>query len=70
MENTYRQFTPGQLVVTCFGQVRTVLLQRGCQVFVRGECGTWYHPAKLFPFDLQNNPSCPASADLTASARR
>lgn len=43
----YPQFQPGQAVLNKFGQVLTVLYQRGCQVFVAEECGNHYHPTKL-----------------------
>ena len=47
----YQQFNPGQKVRNQFGEVRTVLRQLGCQVFVEEECYGHYHPSKLFPID-------------------
>lgn len=49
MSVEYQQFQPGQKVRNQFGEVRTVLLQEGCQVFVEEECSNHYHPSKLFP---------------------
>ncbi|MBI5771912.1 MAG: hypothetical protein HZA93_29335 [Verrucomicrobia bacterium] len=49
MTTPYPQFTPGQKVKTIYGELRTVLLQRGCQVWVEEECFGWHHPTKLFP---------------------
>ena len=46
----YREFRPGQTVRTIYGQLRTVIEQIGCQVFVVEEHGH-YHPEKLFPVD-------------------
>ena len=43
----YPQYDKGQKVRTCFGEIRTVLFQRGCQVFVLEQCGGWYHPSKV-----------------------
>lgn len=48
MQPNYRQFEPGQLVRSVFGEQLVVSSQLGCQVFVEGMT-TWYHPAKLFP---------------------
>jgi hypothetical protein len=47
----YKQFQPGQKVKSKFGEVLTVLLQDGCQVFVEEECMGHYHPNNLFPID-------------------
>lgn len=44
----YPQFQPNQKVLTIYGQIRTVLFQRGCQVFVVEECRGWYHPTKVW----------------------
>ena len=52
----YAQFTPDQLVRTVYGDVRTVLLQKGCQVFVVEEPMGWYHPTKLFPIQSTVEP--------------
>ena len=43
----YKQFQAGQKVRTQYGEVRTVLLQIGCQVLVEEECNSHYHPSKL-----------------------
>lgn len=51
----YKQFQPGQKVRSKFGQVLTVLLQVGCQVFVEEECMGHYHPNNLFPIDGSSN---------------
>lgn len=45
----YPQFTKGQKVRTRYGTIRTVLFQRGCQVFVVEESDGWYHPMKVWP---------------------
>ena len=45
--NTYQQFAVGEKVVTSHGELRTVLSQNGCRVFVEEEPNAWYHPAKL-----------------------
>lgn len=44
----YKTFKRGQKVRTVFGQIRTVLFQRECQVFVVEECMGWYHPSKIW----------------------
>lgn len=49
METQYHQFTAGQQVKTIFGAQRTVLLQRGCQVWLEEESFGWHHAANLFP---------------------
>jgi len=46
---TYPTFEPGQRVRTIYGEIRTVLFQHGCQVFVEEECNGWYHPTKIWP---------------------
>lgn len=45
----YKQFQPGQKVKSKFGEVLTVLLQEGCQVFVEDESMGRYHPNNLYP---------------------
>lgn len=45
---SYPRFEAGQKVRTIYGQIRTVLFQRGCQVFVAEECNSWYHPTKVW----------------------
>lgn len=48
MINTdYPQFAAGEIVLTRFGQLRTVAAQRGCQVWMVEECDGWHHPANL-----------------------
>jgi hypothetical protein len=44
---TMNQFKSGDFVRTIYGQIRTVLFQRDCQVFVAEESNTWYHPSNL-----------------------
>ena len=46
-----REFTPGQKVRTQDGQTKTVLLQRGVQVWLVEDTSGWYHPAKLWPVE-------------------
>ena len=43
-----KHFKSGQKVKNKFGQILTVLLQRGCQVFVEEECLGHYHPNNLY----------------------
>ena len=43
----YKQFQAGQKVRTQYGEIRTVLSQTGCQVFVEEERNSHYHPSKL-----------------------
>lgn len=52
----YPQFLPDQLVRTIYGEIRTVLCQDGCQVFIVEEPMKWYHPTKIFPFQLSVEP--------------
>ena len=42
-----KHFKSGQKVKNKFGQILTVLLQQGCQVFVEEECLGHYHPNNL-----------------------
>jgi hypothetical protein len=48
--SNYPTFIPGQTVRTCYGEICTVLFQRGPQVFVVE--GDWYHSTKLSPILL------------------
>lgn len=49
MEKQEIEFRAGQKVRTVFGEIRTVVCQRDCQVFVREESNGWYHPTKVWP---------------------
>ena len=41
------KFKKGDKVKTRFREVRTVLRQIGCQVFIEEESNSWYHPSNL-----------------------
>jgi hypothetical protein len=41
-------FRQNQKVRNCYGRTLTVAFQIGCQVFVKEEAGSWYHPSNLF----------------------
>jgi hypothetical protein len=59
---TYPTFEPGEKVRTVYGEIRTVLFQRGRQVFVEEESRGWYHPTKVWqmrPPDLDEQPWVP-----------
>ena len=47
----YKQFKSGQKVKNQFGQMLTVLLQQGCEVFVEEESFGHYHPNNLYFID-------------------
>lgn len=51
MQPNYRQFQPGQVVHSVFGEPLVVASQLGCQVFVESKPFEWYHPSKLIPAD-------------------
>ena len=51
----YKQFKSGQKVKNKFGQILTVLLQQGCQVFVEEECLGHYHPNNLYLISKEEN---------------
>ena len=42
-----KTFEPGEMVKTIFGQIKRVVLQDGCMVFLEGEISSWHHPEKL-----------------------
>ncbi len=48
METTYPAFEPGQKVKTIYGELRTVLMQHGGQMWLEEECFGWHHPANLW----------------------
>lgn len=60
MNVEYKQFQRGQQVGTVYGETRTVLFQRGCQVFVEEDCNGHYHPSKL---TLIESPTAPIKQD-------
>ena len=41
------KFQEGEKVRTRYGEIRTVIYQRGIQVFVREESNYWHHPSNL-----------------------
>jgi hypothetical protein len=59
-----REFKPGQKVRTQYGQIQTVLFQRGVQVWLVEDTSGWYHPAKLWPVEEP-----PAQQDQKMTAR-
>jgi hypothetical protein len=48
-----REFKPGQKVRNQYGQTKTVLFQRGVQVWLVEDSQGWHHPAKLWPVEEQ-----------------
>ena len=50
----YKTFDRGQKVRTRTGAIRTVISQRGAQVFVDEESNGWYHPGNLRPVYWSN----------------
>ena len=47
-EMEYPKFSPGDTVRTVYGEIRTVLRQDGCQVWVEEESNSHYHPRKIW----------------------
>jgi hypothetical protein len=46
-EDNLRKFKKGDKVKTKYGEIRTVIVEKGVQVLVKEESNSWHHPSNL-----------------------